>query len=192
MSVADYLALEERSEIRHEYHDGWLLAMSGVAAKHADVMANLTAATVTHLRDGPCKSYQQAFKVRVEASNRFFYPDLVVMCDSLPGPEDHFTTTPKLVIEILSPSTEAFDRGEKFTHYGMVESLEEYVLVSTECQSVHVFQRKGPDVWRMVHSAAGGEVVLESIGLTLPMDTIYARTGVPKEREGAEKLTESS
>ena len=181
MSIQDYLDFEERSEVRHEFHDGMLVAMVGVKTKHAVVNAEVLYALRHHLGAGPCLALSQDFKVYVEATNRFLYPDVVVICDDLPSPDDHYTNTPKLIVEVLSPATAAYDRGDKFSYYQMLESLEEYVLVDTEHQSIQVFSRKEPDVWRIQQAGPGGEVELESVGLSLSVNQVYARSGVPEE-----------
>lgn len=129
ISVAEYLALEERSEIKHEYHDGVLVATSGARRVHNRIKGILEAALRQHLASRPYEAYSSDMKVHVVATNRFFYPDVVVDCSNAPRDDDLYTDQAPLIIEVLSESTSAYDRGEKFAHYRELPSLEEYVLV---------------------------------------------------------------
>ncbi|MFO8038350.1 MAG: Uma2 family endonuclease, partial [Sodalinema sp.] len=138
----DYLAAEEISPIRHEYRDGEVFAMTGGTQAHHTIVGNLFFALKTHLRSSGCRIFAEGMKTRVEASNAFYYPDVVVTCDDRDRqPQSQYIEYPRLIIEVLSPSTARFDRTEKFADYRTIPSLEEYVLVSSDRQQVEVFQK---------------------------------------------------
>ncbi len=130
----DYLAWEAEQSCRHEYIDGEVLAMSGASDAHGTAALNLAAMLRSALRGIPCKPFIADMKVHVAAANSFYYPDILVTCDPRDrSPEaSHVKQHPSLVVEILSLSTEAYDRGNKFAAYRQIEALQEYVLVSLE------------------------------------------------------------
>lgn len=171
----DYLAWEEAQAERHEYIDGEVFAMGGASDAHGTVAINFAALLHRALRGTPCKPFIADMKVHVAASNCFFYPDLVVTCDPRDrGPEaTHAKQFPSLIVEILSPSTEAYDRGNKFAAYRQLDSLLEYVLVSLEERRIEVFRRDAAGFW-VLHPVALNEVLeLASISLTCPAVEIF-------------------
>lgn len=137
----EYLQVEEQSEIKHEYRDGQIYAMVGANDAHVTIAGNLFVLLRNHLRGSGCRVYISDMKARLESLNRFYYPDILVTCD----PRDRETAThkrfPCLVVEILSDSTEAFDRGDKFADYQTLDSLQEYVLINTRRQRIECFRR---------------------------------------------------
>ncbi|MBC7969145.1 MAG: Uma2 family endonuclease [Verrucomicrobia bacterium] len=139
ISPEDYLEAERVSPIKHEYRQGRVYAMVGAKKPHVIIAANLTTLLNVHLRDQPCVVMASDIKVRLEAADCYYYPDVVVTCDpgDLAGTED-FIHYPKLVIEVLSKSTAKFDSSEKFTDYQTCSTLEEYVLVSQTERSIEV------------------------------------------------------
>ena len=171
----DYLAWEATQAERHEYLDGEVFAMWGASDAHGTVAGNLFAVIHSKLRGSPCKPFIADMKVHVAASNSFFYPDLLVTCDPRDrGPAaTHAKQYPSLIVEILSPSTEAYDRGNKFAAYRQLESLQEYVLVSLEERRIEVFRRDAAGLW-VLHPVALAEMLeLASIGLTTPALEIF-------------------
>ena len=144
MSVADYLAFEETSEVRHEFIDGEIHAVAGATEPHNTIAGNIFAALRGRLRGGPCRVYMSDFKVRLEAARTdiFYYPDVVVSCHPS-GIERQYLRLPTLVFEVLSPSTENIDRREKKLTYQQAQTLEEYVIVAQEKREVIVFRRAG-------------------------------------------------
>jgi Uma2 family endonuclease len=173
LTVEEYLEGEIFSEVRHEYFDGRVTAMSGASANHEDVAGNLFAKLHPHLKGKPCKVYKDGMKLRllVQKKDLFYYPDIMVTCD----PKDknpYFRRNPKLVIEILSKD-ESKDLVEKFFAYQRIESLEEYFVVKpdNENREVHVF-RKGTD-WDRPLIVTEGEVEFVSVGLKMTLDEIY-------------------
>jgi Uma2 family endonuclease len=170
----EYLEIERISLLKHEYVQGQLVAMAGASKSHVIVAANLSALLVAHLRGKGCLSYAMDMKVRLPDLGLFYYPDLAVTCDDRDrrSAED-FILYPKLIIEVLSDSTEAFDRGDKFAHYKSIETLEEYVLVHQKQVLVEQFQRKRETLWLPTIYRSGSIVEFASIGFSCPIEQIY-------------------
>ena len=142
-----YLQMEEHSPIKHEYIDGYIYAMVGANDAHVTIALNLAAILRSHVRGSGCRVYMADMKARIESLNRYFYPDILVTCD----PRDQETPLekrfPRLIVEVLSDSTEAFDRGDKFADYQTLDSLQEYVLITTKRQRVECFRRNEAGLW---------------------------------------------
>ena len=176
ISPANYLAGELVSPIRHEYRQGEVFAMTGGTQIHATIVLNLATALKLHLRGSGCRPFSENMKVQLEAVNAFYYPDLVVTCDERDNqPTQTFIAYPCLIMEVLSPSTAAFDRGEKFADYRTLPTLVEYGLVSTEGRQVDLYQRNETGQWSRASStdANPAPVWLRSVNLELSLDTIY-------------------
>jgi len=142
ISVEDYLESEESSEVRHEYIGGILYAMAGASDEHIAICVNLVSALRAHLKGTPCRVQISEGKVRLRAADEdiFYYPDIMVICD--PRDQDrYFKRYPKVLIEVLSESTETIDRREKFLSYRQIETLQEYVLIAQNKMEVTVFER---------------------------------------------------
>lgn len=170
----EYLEIERVSPIKHEYVQGQIIAMAGASKAHVIIMGNLSALMVNHLRGSGCISYAADMKVRLPELNLFYYPDLTVTCDDRDRSSDeNFILYPKLIIEVLSDSTEAFDRGDKFSDYKSIPELEEYVLVHQNQVLVERFQRKSDNLWLPQVFRAGEQIVLESIGFTGEIADLY-------------------
>jgi Uma2 family endonuclease len=178
LTVDEYLEFEARSEIRHEYIDGAIFAMSGPSENHELVAGNLFAAIHGHLRGGPCKSFIANFRVRLKIDQKdlFYYPDIMVVC-TREGVDTHYLHYPKLVVEVLSPSTESIDRREKFLSYKQIATVEEYVLLSQHTVQIAIYRRAENWVPR-VHTGSDGIAEFQSIGLSLTLRQIYERTGL--------------
>ena len=173
ISTEDYLAGEESSPVKHEYVAGEVFAMAGASDAHVTVSGNLFALLRNQVRGGPCRVYIADMKVRVESADAFYYPDLFVTCDPSDGRESYFKRNPRIVIEVLSESTAAFDRGAKFAHYRQLASLREYVLIEPERLSVDIFRRNAEGNWVLHPIGKGGELELASIDFRCPMTAIY-------------------
>ena len=176
MTVEEYLEFEEQSPIRHEYVNGAIYAMSGVSVAHARITRELVMALGGHLRRGPCELFSTDLKlmVRSDTDKIFYYPDVMVACQREDwGPD--FVRNPKLVAEILSPSTNHIDRREKAMTYRRIASVEEYVLVAQD--ELEVIVQRRAENWRP-QSYAGREAMVEfrSIGLSVPLAQIYEGT----------------
>ncbi len=177
MSWSEYLAFEETSDVRHEYHDGELYAMVGNTQEHVLLTGAVQAALRAHLRGGPCLPYASDFKVRIKPANRAMYPDVVVACEASLG--DTYATNVPLIFEVLSKSTEAFDRGDKCALYQLLPSFREYVLVDTKAVSVDHFSKTEEGVWtQRPRLGPGGLLKLASIGLTIAVSDIYEDSGI--------------
>ncbi|MBI4754190.1 MAG: Uma2 family endonuclease [Betaproteobacteria bacterium] len=170
-----YLAWEATQPERHEYIGGEVFAMTGARDGHNTIALNIAAWLRSALRGGPCRAFVADMKVQVEAANAFFYPDVFVTCDPRDrGPEaDLAKRHPVLVVEVLSDSTAGYDRGRKFEFYQQIPTLLEYLLVEADRQHADLFRRNAEGLWVLHPTAAGGTLTLESLGLELPMDTVY-------------------
>jgi Uma2 family endonuclease len=175
LTPEQYLQIERRADFRSEYFQGEMFAMSGAREPHLLVVTALVALLYGSLK-GRCRVYSNDMRVLVSPTGLYTYPDIVVVCGKPNFLDDELDTltNPTLLIEVLSPSTESYDRGKKFDHYRTIESLQQYLLVSTDRPHVDSFTRSA-GVWTF--SAADGlnsELVLGSVGSTLRLDAIYA------------------
>ncbi|MBD2488626.1 Uma2 family endonuclease [Aulosira sp. FACHB-615] len=143
----EYLQMEETSSIKHEYIDGYIYAMAGASDPHVTVALNLAVLLRSHVRGSGCRVYIADMKARIESLNRYYYPDVMVTCDSRDQETPVHKRFPCLIVEVLSDSTEAFDRGDKFADYQAIESLKEYVLINTKRKRVECFRRNEDNLW---------------------------------------------
>ena len=176
ITVEEYLKLEQDAEIRHEYVAGQIYAMTGSSREHNIIATNLISMLRPHLRGGSCRAFVSDMKVQIKTNNQgadlFYYPDVVVTCN----PQDrkrYFLTSPCLVIEILSPSTQTTDKREKRINYQSLDSLQEYVLVSQDEIKVEIYRRDNQGDWTVETLDKDDDLVLDSVGLTLTMADIY-------------------
>ncbi|NJM67516.1 MAG: Uma2 family endonuclease [Acaryochloris sp. RU_4_1] len=170
----DYLELERLSLIKHEYIQGQMVAMAGASKAHVMISGNLWALLVNHLRGTGCIAYGTDMKVRLPILNCFYYPDLAVTCDErdLIANQD-FILHPQLIIEVLSDSTEAFDRGDKFADYKTIPEFSEYVLIHQAQILVEQFQRKSDNLWISQMYQAGDIVKFACISFVCPIESFY-------------------
>lgn len=173
-TYAEYLAFEGEAETKHEFVDGQIVAIAGGTPEHARLAANVSAALVAALRGRPCSVFSADLRVHVPATGRTTYPDVTVVCDErrTADVDADAITNPTVIVEILSPTTEASDRGEKFAHFRRLESLQEYVLVSQDQPRVEVYRRES-DVWALRDYGPGPHAELASLDVTLSVDDIY-------------------
>ncbi|BCX88593.1 hypothetical protein MIN45_P0962 [Methylomarinovum tepidoasis] len=176
ITVEDYLEGELHSDIRHEYVAGQVFAMVGSTLGHNRVVGNIATFLNSRLRGTPCSAYVSDVKVRIEAADAFYYPDVVVSCEAA-DLSALYLTEPVLVVEVLSPSTETTDRREKRLNYQKLPSLKEYVLVAPDAVQVEVY-RRGQAGWEEVeiYGPEDTAVRLVSLDLAIPVAEIY--TGV--------------
>jgi Uma2 family endonuclease len=172
LTVEEYLEWELQQEIRHEYFEGEVVAMTGGTIPHNDLAINLLTVLRPHVRDKKCRINIADVKVRI-TSRIYFYPDLVVSCDERDRNAIKLIEYPKLIVEVLSPSTEAGDRGRKFNHYRSLETLQEYVLIGSEQISVECFRRGEGKRWLYTPYNIGDVITLESIDWSCPIEQIY-------------------
>jgi Uma2 family endonuclease len=174
VSPEDYLAGEKVSPIKHEYRQGEIYAMAGTSKAHAIISLNAAILLRNHLRGSGCIPYMADIKVRIEAANCYYYPDVAVTCDERDSnTAEDFIIYPRLIVEVLSPTTAAFDRGEKFADYRTSESLQEYVLINQERVSVECFRRNAEGLWVLYPYTQGQKVQLASIDFSCAIETLY-------------------
>lgn len=176
MTYAAYLAAEQVSDTKHEYLRGEVYAMAGGTPEHARLQAAVFLELGVALRGRPCQVYGSALRVRVEATDLSTYPDITVVCGSLETSviDPNAVTNPILIVEVLSDSTEAYDRGEKFAHYRRLPSLRECVLVSQHKPRIESFFKNEQGVWMLNEAGAGGKLKLAALeGVSLDVDLIY-------------------
>lgn len=177
ITEADYLAFERNSAHKHEYLDGEIVAMVGASERHNMIVGTTLGILYTQLHDSPCRYYPSDMRLKVTATNNFTYPDISGLCDDLELTDDHLDTytNPLFIIEVLSPSTEYYDRGQKFHAYKTIASLQEYVLISQESPHIEVYRREG-EHW--IYTDAVGldaSITLASIGCTLALSAVYKK-----------------
>ena len=176
MSYAEYLALERERGVKHEFIDGVVRAMGGGSIEHARLAARFARLLGVQLEGRPCEVFSSDGKVRIEASNRAVYPDLSVVCGEIQrSPVDpEALVNPVVIVEVLSETSEAYDRGEKFRHYRRLSSLREYVLVSQTDRFVEVWRREEDSIsWTPVEHGAGDAIELASLRVRVPLDMLY-------------------
>lgn len=175
ISPEEYVALEQEFGERYEYHDGQMFAMSGSTALHSQLLVNLTIEVGTGLRGTACRAYLNDFRVVIEAADMATYPDLSILCSPIiPSARyKNSCTNPTVLFEVLSPSTEAYDRGAKFQQYRKLSTLREYVLVSQTEHAVDLFRlEEGHWLYFPIH---GEDAVLSlaSVGIEISLGDIY-------------------
>lgn len=172
ISIQDYLEGEKRSEIKHEYVDGRVHAMTGTSRRHHDIAFNLTLALRTRAKGGPCKPYMEALKVQIPKLRRYYYPDVVLSCRP-DDPNEYLVADPCLIGEVLSPSTEGIDRREKLDAYQTLPTLKEYLLIGSVTESIEVWRRT-PAGWVQEELDAGDAVRIDCLDASIPITEIYA------------------
>jgi Uma2 family endonuclease len=175
MSGEEFLAWEAEQTERHEFVEGEVFAMAGAEDRHVTVSLNLAMALRQHLAGTPCRTYMADMKLQAHTSNNYFYPDVLVTCSAADRASPNIKREPVLIAEVLSASTAAYDRGEKFARYRQLPSLSEYVLIDLDSRRVDVFRKHPTDALWVLHPFAPGEtVVLGSVQLSLPATTLFA------------------
>jgi len=180
LTAQDYLTLEVESPTKHEFIDGKTYAMAGASDAHVTITVNLAALLRNHVRGSGCRVYIADMKARIETRNCFYYPDVMVTCDPRDRENDTYKCFPKLIIEVLSDSTEAFDRGDKFANYQTLETLEEYVLINTRHQRVECFQRNEDGLW-VLRYYTEDDFTLASLAFSAPLATLYEDVGLGQD-----------
>lgn len=178
LTPQDYLAWERLQETRHEYVNGEIHAMTGASRKHNLINGNLYATLHGQLRGRPCEVYANDMRVKVDATGLYTYPDIVVACDRPEFEDDQVDTllNPALIIEVLSESTEGYDRGAKFAHYRALPSLLEYLLVAQDEYRVEHYARQSGDRWLLSdYRGLETRITLASIGCQIALLDIYER-----------------
>ena len=180
-TYADYLAFEASSNVKHEFLDGQIYAMAGGTPEHAALASAVTGLLFLQLRRGRCRAHDADLRVRVPVTGLTTYPDITVVC----GPRERdatdplAVTNPTLIVEVLSRSTEKYDRGEKFEHYKNLPSLRQYVLVSYQDRCVEVWTRDAGDSWTSILARDGDVADLASIAARLDVSELYDAAAEP-------------
>ena len=184
LTPEQYLEIERKAEFKSEYYQGEMFAMSGARSDHNLIVGNLVAFLHPQLRSRPCRVYPSDMRVRVSPTGLYTYPDVVVVCGEPQFVDEELDTltNPTLIIEVLSPSTEAYDRGRKFEHYRSLRSLREYLLVEIDRVHADLYTRQSGEQWLL--TAAGrteGTIELSSIDCKLTLAEIYEKTKLTSE-----------
>lgn len=174
MTAAEFLVWDASQTIRREFVRGEVFAMAGGEDRNATVALNIAMALRQHLRGSPCRVYPSDVKLRVEAADCFFYPDVMVTCSAADLQDRLIKREPSLVVEVLSPSTAAYDRGDKFASYRQLPSLQEYLLVDVDSRRCDLFRKREDGLWVLHPSAAEEAVELASVDLVLTPDALWA------------------
>lgn len=184
LTPQQYLARERQAETKSEYLRGEMFAMSGASREHNLVAMNVSRELSTQLRDRECEVYPSDMRVKVSSTGLYTYPDVTVACDE-PKFEDAQVDTllnPRVIVEVLSPSTADYDRGGKFSHYRRLPSLQEYLLISQDVPLVEHYVRQGPDQWQLTEQRSLDAVIaLPSIQCRLPLAEIYLKVRLASE-----------
>ncbi|MCI0655260.1 MAG: Uma2 family endonuclease [Methylococcaceae bacterium] len=179
IGIEAYLAAEEAGEVRHEYVSGQLFAMVGVNRAHNVIAGNFFTRLHSHLRQSPCRVFIADMKVRVKKAEAFYYPDVMVSCEPR-NDKALYLEAPKLIVEVLSPTTENIDRREKRLAYQYLENLEEYVITAQDTRRVEVYRPSPSGIWEVDTYEGAETALLRSLDMALPLDLIYEDTEVPR------------
>ncbi|MBK1986838.1 Uma2 family endonuclease [Sphaerospermopsis aphanizomenoides BCCUSP55] len=173
ISPEEYLHEEETSPVKHEYRQGLVYAMAGASNTHVIIAGNMFAMLRNHLRGSGCQAYISDTKVQIESLNTYYYPDVIVSCDERDKTFSNFLCYPCLIVEVLSSTTEGFDRGDKFADYRNIESLQEYVLVSQNRMNIEIFRRNPEGQWVLYPYKQGNNIHLASVDFNCAVIDVY-------------------
>ncbi len=183
MSVEDYLTLDRESvDTRYEYIDGYAYMMSGGTLNHSAISINVTSLLRSLLRDSSCRIYNSDARVHL-STMRYVYPDATVSCDERDRGTGDIIHFPRLIIEVLSPGTEAYDRGQKFLYYRTCPTIMEYVLVDTQRQAVDVYRRASANLWTLHLFGPDDRIELASINVNFPIAALYEGVTLSEDTE---------
>ncbi len=188
VSPEEYLRLETQAASKSEYFDGEIFAMAGAEPEHNLIAANVIGELSSQLADRPCRVYSSDQRVKIPATGLYTYPDVTVVCED-PEYEEarpRSLLNPTLIVEVLSDTTEAYDRGDKFAHYRTLPSLREYLLIASGGRRIEQLTRRpGGDQWIYTEcSSDGGSVTAASIGCVLSLAGVYAKVEFPERAPG--------
>jgi Uma2 family endonuclease len=176
MTAAQYLVWEPQQELRYEYINGEIMAMTGGTISHNDIAINFLATLLPVVRASGCRINMADVKLCVNEAGLYYYPDLMVSCHSQDLNARKFIQFPKLIVEVLSPGTADKDRTDKFTDYQSISTLQEYLLISSEKISVECYQRGEGRMWLYYPYTSGDSIDLASLGISIAIEQIY--TGI--------------
>jgi Uma2 family endonuclease len=176
MTAAEYLAWEELQDTKHEYLNGMVYevyAMAGAKDAHVTIAGNVFALAKAHLRGTPCRTYIADMKLQAHEDSAYFYPDVFVTCDLRDRASEYHKSYPKLIVEVLSPSTAGYDRGDKFAAYRQMQSLQEYAVIDPSKLTVDLFRKREDGLWVLYPSEGQNAVEFASIGLTASFAELF-------------------
>ncbi len=179
----EYFAWEEQQLERHELIDGEVYAMTGGTVNHSQIAVKFISLLDNHLRGSGCKTLNSDCRVNIVESNNYTYPDLSVTCDDRDKTTTKYITYPCLIIEVLSFSTEAYDRGGKFRMYRQNPILQDYVLVSSEQIEIDLYHKTETGSWEIINYQAGDTIELKSVNLSFSIERIYEGISLAPEAE---------
>jgi Uma2 family endonuclease len=175
MTPDQYLAWEAEQDGRHEFVNGEVFAMSGAEKRHVTTSGNVYMALRQHLANSPCDVFMSDMKVASADQSHFFYPDVVVTCSDADREDPHVVHEPGLLVEVLSPSTAAYDLGKKSAYYRQIPSLREIAFIDIDERSVSVFRKTADGLWVLHDFPAGADVHFVSVDLTITAETLFAK-----------------
>lgn len=173
MSAQDFLAWDETQTVRHEFVAGEVFAMAGAGEAHVTAAGNVYLLLRQHLAGTPCRTFITDMKLRVDAADAVFYPDVMVTCSAADAADPLVKREPVLLVEVLSPATAAYDRGDKFAAYRKLPSLREYLLVDTDSRRCDLYRKGGDGLWVLHPFEPGQAVTLASVELELSAATLW-------------------
>jgi Uma2 family endonuclease len=176
MTYPEYLDFERTAGSKHEYLRGEVFAMAGGTLEHGRLASRVSHLIRSGIGDRPCETFSSDAKIRIDETDLTTYPDVTVICGRIERSpiDEEAATNPIVLVEVFSDSSEAYDRGEKFAHYRRLGSLREYVLVSQREPRLEVFRRTSGGTWEFVDAGPGASVTLDSIGVRLAVDDVFA------------------
>lgn len=184
LTPEEYLQMEEDSIIKNEYINGEIYAMAGATDTHVTIAGNIFALLLSNLRGSGCRVYISDMKARIESKNCFYYPDVIVTCEEKDREYSTYKKYPCLIIEVLSDSTEAFDRGDKFIDYQSLETLQEYVLINSKQVRIECFRRTENNLWIwQSYTEANNNFELTSINFIGKIKDVYEEVDFPEKSE---------
>ncbi|MCU0923667.1 MAG: Uma2 family endonuclease [Burkholderiaceae bacterium] len=184
LSLEAYLAWEEDQPERHEFHRGEVFAMVGAKRIHGRVVGNLLRELGLQLKGNPCQVFHEGMKVQI-GDDTVLYPDVFVTCDKADLATDRIFRAPTLVVEILSPTTQAYDRSQKFALYRRIPALREYILVDPDTRRVEGFRRGADGLWVLHDMSDGDTLEAACLGLRVPLAEVFAGIEPPPEAAAA-------
>lgn len=173
ISPEEYLFQEKNNLVKHEYIDGEVCEMAGASSAHVTISLNIASLLKNHLRGSNCRVYIADMKVKIDAVNVFYYPDVIVTCSQEDKTFDYYKKFPQVITEVLSDSTESFDRGDKFSDYRQIESLQEYVLISQNKKRVDLYTKQDNNSWLLESFSDGESFKIKSINFNCNVSSLY-------------------
>ena len=183
LTPAEYFTWEEKQLEKHEYIDGQVYAMSGGSVNHSRIAVRLTTLFSNHLENSSCETGNSDLRINIAGTKNYIYPDASVTCDDRDKTTTQYVTYPCLIVEILSPSTEAYDRGGKFRMYRNNPVLQDYLLVSSTSIEMDLYHKNDAGEWIIINYKEGDTIELKSINLSFPIEQVYRGLDLTPEPE---------